>query len=215
MSGLIFLTVLAVYAAIVIWIATRFKRAWIRWAIVLAAVFGPFVESTIGKYRVAALCRAEYGVYIVRPITDLDGIFIDDPTHLDPTYYVKSLGLTYQEYPGTSGATFVRYSIGSAGQEVREELDKPEARYELRLREVTVLAGNIGRSEMEIVDRRSGEVAVYSRDFTYLGDWYVRFFRRSGLPAHSSISCGRPIVIVDLIRSAKTGHQILPTERVQ
>lgn len=204
MSGLILLLVLFVYAALVYWVATRFTRAWIRWAIALVAVFGPFVESAIARYRVAALCRSEHGVHYLRHISNLDGVYFNDRTHLAPTYFVEELGLSYQEYPSKNGEGVTRYSVGAGGQRTTVDDLKPAARYELRERTTTNLAGNIARSDTNLVDRTTGEVVAYARDFAYRGDWLIRYLRRSRLPVSSDIDCGRPLSTDDLIRPALT-----------
>lgn len=202
MSGLILLFVLFVYAALVYWIATRFKRAWVRWVIVLVAVFGPFVESTIARIRVASLCRAEFGVHYLRPVTDLDGLYSAGLGTAFPYGEIRNLGIAFQEYPLPDRTGFVRNFIGPGGEELQELIKEPSARYEYRDIEPVWLAGSIKRYERQLVDRENGQVVAYGRQFVYAGDWLSRFLRKSHLPAYSGIDCGRNVSSRDLLNPA-------------
>lgn len=211
MSGLILLFVLAVYAALVYWVATRFKHAWIRWVIVLAAVFGPFVESAIAKYRVASLCRAEFGVRQLRPVAQIKGLYRDGAGSAFPYSDIRRLGIEYEEYQLPDGKGYIRYSIGPGGEEVQEPISKPSARYELRDLKPVILPGNISRNELQLIDRTDGQVVAYGRQFVYAGDWFVRLLRKSKLPASSDIDCGGSVSIKELISSLQVVNDQLTT----
>ncbi len=202
MSGLILLVALLIYAALVYWVATRFKRAWVRWVVVLVAVFGPFVESTIARIRVASLCRAEFGVHYLRPVTDLDGLYGDGPYVAFSIRDLRSMGIRFQEYRLENGNGYVRLSIGPDGEELRESIDMPVARYEYRRLKPVLLSGDIKRYEQQLVDRDSGQVVAYARQFLYAGDWLVRYLRRSHLPASSGVDCGTDLTADDLLAPA-------------
>lgn len=211
MSGLILLLVLFVYAALVYWIVTRFKRAWVRWLIVLVAVFGPFVESTIARIRVASLCRAEFGVHYLRPVTDLDGVYVDGRFADYSFRELRSLKLTYQEYRLEDGSGYGRRSIGPNGEELQEIIEKPTARYEFRDLKPVMLPGGIGRNEVQLVDRLSGEVVAYGRQFTYSGDWRSRIMRRNHLSGYSGIDCGGDVTAWELLAPALKASTDLAT----
>lgn len=202
MSGLILLFVLFVYAALVYWIATRFKQAWVRWVVVLVAVFGPFVESTIARIRVASLCRAEFGVHYLRPVTDLDGLFVDGRFAAYSFRELRSLKLTFQEYRLEDGNGYGRRSIGPGGEELQQVIETPTARYEFRDLKPVILPGRISRNEVQLIDRSNGQVVAYGREFVYVGDWLVRFLRRSHLPAYSGIDCGGSVTEWELLAPA-------------
>lgn len=214
LSGLILLFMLAAYAALVYWVATRLKRAWVRWLIVLVAVFGPFVESTIARIRMASLCRAEFGVHYLRPVTDLDGLYVDGRFADYSFRELRSLKLTYQEYRLEDGSGYGRRSIGPGNEELQEIIEKPTARYEFRDLKPVILSGGIGRNEVQLVDRSNGEVVAYGRQFTYSGDWSSRLLRRSHLPAYSGIDCGGDVTVWELLAPAlKTSTNLATGDR--
>lgn len=170
MGGLLLIVLVLFYVSIVLWMLIKIRPWWGKILVLIVAVLIPTADDYYYKHQLARYCETEAGYDIYSHASKESGLFhngyIGHPDHLElvPLRFVEFYDsvadtiVRYERQESGDIETIVTSNIASSFDFFRKEAKEPP----------------FLKTELLIVERKSGEVFGRLTDVNYYGGWFSR-----------------------------------------
>ncbi len=191
MIGLLLLAIVAIYIAFAVFVVTRARARRTRLVLAVVMIVLPFVERSIATIRFEWLCRTEYGVHRIMPVSALRTLEMQSARELTAINLFARFESIEQVAQRGSDGRFIVYRRDDPGLPVTEIMESAESEFTVIERNHVDWL-NIHRHEIVVYSTKSGEIHAQSSDFRYWGGLLIRMLSGSaslGAPV-ASYKCG-------------------------
>ena len=169
MAGLLLIFLFACYLMLAFWLIGKVKYLWKKTIIIITLILIPTADEFYYKYKLKMYCENEAGLKIYKQVSRNEGLV--DRDAFIPDYLKYFLVGFVERYDDISKITyrFERQLDGSINKISIKYLTAP---YEFKRKKMK--SGAFIEKELQVLDRKSGEVLGKLSDLNYYGGWFNR-----------------------------------------